>query len=288
MIVMPAHHQRTRCCCGWLATLIAACTTAFATAQPPIVELDAPEPFQTEMTVEHFHAGDEVLHIDWIENRTVAAMTRYKRYWGTKTGNTSDDAPWTVDTYNLYAHRVAAAYSQANDGYQADLDEWEEFLLPSSPSPFTARRARAYLFARFERKHFFWGDAVSFFSQATQDTGMYVPNNGHLDYEVWGLTKDRQHTVVGWFRVSHPKLPNWGDHVRDIRESHPDLEREYGEALRLNNQKLIDAVFKKMTQREDENMKKDPAYKLIDSGKPDEFQPSLTAIDKLVGSLRLK
>jgi hypothetical protein len=279
------------CCVLVAAILFAGCATT-PTTEPPTVNLDLPQAFQTEMTVEHFRVGDEVLHIDWIKDRTIAPMTRYRGYWGTKTGNPSDDSPWTIDVYDLYAPRVAAAYAKAKDGYEADLDEWEEFLLPPSPPPPSelgpVRRARAYLFARFERKHFPWGDAISFFSQATQDTGMYVPNNGHLDYEVWGVTKDRKHTVVGCFRVSHPRLPNWGDSVRDMRDTHPDLEREYGEAMRLNDYKLLDAVRQKMVQREDENMKNDPAYRLIDTGSPGEFEPSLTAVDKLINSLRVQ
>lgn len=279
----------------WLvlvAIFFAACATTSSSTEPPSVKLDLPPTFQTKMTVEHFHVGDEVIHLEWIKNRTIAPMTRYKGYWGTKTDNSGRDLPWTIDVYNLYAQRVAAAYARAKDGYDADLDEWVEFLLPPQPMPPTEfgaiRRARAYLFARFQRKHFPWGDAVSFFSQGTQDTGMYVPNNGHLKYEVWGVTNDRKHTVVAWFSVSHPKLPIWPDSVRDIRSSHPDLDREFGQAMDRNDFKILAAVREKMAQREDKNMKSDPAYKLIETAAPGEFQPSLTAVNRVVGSLQVK
>ena len=59
--------------------------------------------------------------------------------------------------------------------------------------------------------------------------------------------------MVAWFSVDHPKLPDWGDGVRDIRSSHRDLEREYGEAMRPDD---IAAVRKKMAQREDEDIEK--------------------------------
>ena len=35
-------------------------------------------------------------------------------------------------------------------------------------------------------------------------------------------------------------------------------------------------------------MKSDPGYKLIENCSSDEFEPSLSAVDKLVGSLRVK
>ena len=99
------------------------CATNSPTTEPPSVKLDVPPAFQTDMIAEHFHLGDEVLHIEWTKNRTIAPMTRYKGYWETKTDDQSDDLPWTIDVYKLYAPKVAAAYGRAKDGYDADLDE---------------------------------------------------------------------------------------------------------------------------------------------------------------------
>jgi hypothetical protein len=70
-----------------------------------------------------------------------------------------------VAVYGIARQKVISAYATAKDGYQADLNECPEFLKCGDT---------AYMFARFERKHFRWGDANS------------------LD----GLTKDEDHTLV--------------------------------------------------------------------------------------------
>src|SRR5205814_1524563 len=115
---------------------------------------------------------------------------------------------WKVDVFARYSQKVAAACAAAKDGYEVDLNIEPEFF---------GLNERSYMFARFEHKRFTWGDAVSFFSQFTQDTGVYVPHNGHLTYEVWGVTPDHKYTVVASMGVSHPKLANWGAGVRDAR-----------------------------------------------------------------------
>ncbi len=279
-------HWRTKVACSFcilVAGILFLAGAATPPVEPPAVTLDVPPVFRTAMTVEHFHAGDDVLHIDWIKDRAIAPMTA-------KTGDTADEHPWTIDVYNIASPKVEAAYAHAKDGYEADLDEWKEFLLPPSPRlPGTSSRtARAYLFARYARKHFRWGNAVSFFSQATQDTAIYAPDNGHLTCEVWGVTKDHRHTVVGWFRVSHPKLSDWGEGVRDMRDTHHDLDSEMTDAMNRNDVQLITKLRQMMGDREDAAMRSDPGYKLSQNCSSDEFEPSLSAVDKLVGSLRVK
>jgi hypothetical protein len=75
---------------------------------------------------------------------------------------------------------------------------------------------------------------------------MYVPDNGHLRYEVWGVTRDRQYTVVASMRVSHPKLTKWGPDVRVV--------------------KSIDAL------------KQDRDYQHIETYSPKQLEPNLTAL----------
>ena len=277
-----------RYCCLLVATAIVAESGVPPSSAPPTVSLKVPDRFQTEMKVEHFRAGDEVLHIDWIENRAIAAMTRYEGYWGPKTGNISDH-PWTVDVYNIASSKVEAAIAHAKTGYDADLDEWEEFLLPPPKEPnllFPSRRARAYLFARYRRKQFHWGHAVSFFSQATQDTGAYVAGNGLLTYEIWGITNDHQRTIVGWFRVSNPKLTREGQIHYPVDPK--DRGYEIIDAQNHKDYSRLKKLFREAQEIEERAVRNDPSTKLIEKAKSSEFQPSLTVIDSMIDSLQVK
>ena len=112
------------------------------------------------------------------------------------------------------------------------------------------------MFARFERKSFPWDRAFSYLTQFTQDTAYYVPNNGHLEYEIWGVTDDLKHVIHADFSITHPKLANWGYSVRITR------------SIKV--------------------LKKDQDYKRVESCNPAAFSPSLKSIDALVGSLRKK
>ena len=111
------------------------------------------------------------------------------------------------------------------------------------------------MFARFERKHFRWSDAVSFLSQFTQNTKIYVQHNGHLTYEVWAL---------------HSRPPFHGRRER---------KRESPEARRL--------VAKKPELRDARSLhlKKNKNYKRVEKCSPNEFLPSLTAFDQMLNSL---
>jgi hypothetical protein len=214
-------------------------------------------------------------------------MTQYKGAWPMKIGSEEDNHAWAIDVYTGGSPRVAAAYSHAKDGYDADLDEFVDFLeRPASPPPMgPGQHALAYFFARFERKHFAWGNAVSFFSQGTQDTSMHTPENGHLWYEVWGVTKDRRHTVVARVAVGHPKLEAGGEDVRDVVERNPDFERASNDADKRNDSELISKLRDEAMRKEMAELNNHPHTKLIESCNPDEFEPSLTSFDRMVDSL---
>jgi hypothetical protein len=79
-----------------------------------------------------------------------------------------------------------------------------------------------------------------------------VPYNGLLKYEVWGLTRDGKHTVIGSIDVTHPKLLSYPTELRDERSA---------------------------SSRE---------HKLIENCGGDQFQPPLRAFDRLVDSVELK
>lgn len=103
------------------------------------------------------------------------------------------------------------------------------------------------------------GRAVSFLSQFTQDTGIYVPHNGHLTYEVWGVTHDQRFTVVAHVSVSHSKLAGWVAEKPELRDA-----------------------------RSLSALKKDRDYKLVEKCSPEQFEPSLTAFDRMLDSLVIR
>jgi hypothetical protein len=179
-------------------------------------------------------------------------MTEYHGWYGPRTADQAHLHAWSVRVYATVNAKVIAAYANARDGFEADLDEGQEFLGEGKSETFGT-------FARFRRKHFRWGDAVSFLHTDYQDGpsggARYVPDNGHLSYQLWGVTRDQQYTVVAWMSVSHPKLANWPK-VRVVES--------------------IDAL------------KRDRDYKLIETCSAEKFEPSLTAFDQLVASLKLE
>ena len=134
-------------------------------AHPPDVALDVPPPFSTEVSQKRYQKGQDLLHDQFYQLITRAPMTRYHGWFGPRVASQADLHGWTVDVYRSFNPKVARAYATAKDGFEADLSEGAEFLTDNGAP---------YMFARFERKHFRWGNAVSFFSQSTQDTAMYV------------------------------------------------------------------------------------------------------------------
>jgi hypothetical protein len=258
----------------------------------PEVKLDVPADFAHSLSVQHFQKGEDVLHIDWQPTPTQAALTRYQGWWYPDGSRANTDHGWTIDVFSAHSQKVAEAYEHASNGYVADLDEMMDFFtVPRATSLFESpRRALSYLFARFQRKSFRWGHAVSFFSQGVQDTSMPEPANGRLSYEIFGVTKDGRYTVVASLLPSHPKLPNDRD-AKDMRADVPDNDAQSTKYLDAQNRRdfsLADAIRGEMHQREEAALGKEPGVKLIESARPDEFQPSLAAFDHLVDSLSVR
>lgn len=279
-----------------LLFIIAMSAAAYATGRPegaPEVKLDVPPDFAHSLSVQHFQRGEDVLHIDWMPTPAQAAMTRYKGYWYPDTSRPNTDHGWAIDVFSTHSQKVAEAYEHAGDGYAADLDELMDFLtIPRARSVWeNPRRALSYLFARFERKSFRWGHAVSFFSQGVQDTSMPEPANGRLRYEIFGVTKDGRYTVVASLRASHRKLPddaNAHDMRDNVRRDDPDFEPRYNDAFRRKDYELIRKLQEHVEQREEAAMRKQPGVKLIETCSHDDFQPSLAAFDHVVDSLSVR
>ena len=224
------------------------CALASASAEDaPQVSLSVPSPFATEVTVKHYRKGQDLLHYPTFHLITVAPLTEYHGWFGPRVAHQANMHGWNVDVFARYSPKVAAACATARDGYEADLSIEPEFFGVDE---------RSYMFARFEHKHFSWGDAVSFLSQSTQDSAVYVPHNGHLTYEVWGLTRDHKYTVVASVAVSHHKLEDWGPDVRDA----PSIAA----------------------------LKRDRDYKRVEKCSADEFEPSLTAFDRMLDALVIR
>jgi len=273
----------------WMALLVAGCMSSRLNAAREI-RMKPPPDLSHSFSVQRFEKGKDVLHLDWMETPAQAAFTRYKGNWYQDASHPSTDHSWTIDVFDTYSQKVATAYEHAKDGYAADLDELMDFLvIPRAQSLFESpRRALAYLFVRFEHKSFTWGHAVSFLSQATQDTSLHTPENGHLWYEVYGLSKDRLHTVVARAEVGHPKLETGGDDVRGVAERDPDFKRKFNDAWNRNDVPLITKLEKEAAAKEDAALENHPHTKLVESCSPTEFEPSLTAFDKMIDTLVIR
>lgn len=230
-----------------LLTTLVSCA-ALSSDLPPNFTLIVPAAFGTSVTVKHYEKGQDILSSPPFKVTTFVPMTEYYGWYGPRSAGHS----WTVRVYATLDRKVVAAYGKARNGFEADLNEGREFLGFGNSYPYP-------IFARFQRKHFRWGDAVSFFSLSYQDTpdnGVYVPDNGHLTYEVWGVTLDKQHTAVASVSVRHPRLTDWGPQVRVVKDI--------------------------------ETLKRDRDYRLIEDCPPDEFKPSLNAFDRLLDSLEIR
>ena len=229
------------------ATVVFVLTQSAFAADALQVTLSVPPAFATEVTVKHYRKGQDLLHDPIFHLITVAPLTEYHGFFGPRVARQADIHAWTVDVFAHYSPKVTDAYAVAKDGYEADLSIEPEFF---------GLNERAYMFARFERKRFSWGSAVSFLSQTVQEVALYVPHNGHLEYEVWGVAPDRKFTVVAKLSVSHPKLSGWGPEVQ-VASS-------------------MDAL------------KRDRDYKLVERCSAEEFQASLTAFDRMLDTLVIR
>lgn len=230
-----------------LALLIASRTSAKdSSGSPRDFTLSIPTSFDKSVRVEHHRKGEDIFPPYRLI--TAAPMTSW---YGRKLADPSHWHGWCVRVYATVNSKLIDAYAKAHDGFEANLNEGREFL--------GVRAAEFDTFARFARKHFRWGNAVSFLHSTYQDGldggAMYVPDNDHLSYEVWGVTRDGQYTVVASMGVSHPKLAKWP-------------------RVRVANN--IEAL------------KRDRDYKIIEKCRAEEFEPSLTAFDQLVDSLKMR
>lgn len=201
--------------------------------------------------MKRYRNGEDILNSPPFHLITSAPMTECYGWYGLRTADPLHGHAWKVRVYAARNSKVVAACAKARDGFEADLNEEKEFFGLGQLATFET-------FARFTRKHFRWGDAVSFLHSQYQDGPdkcMYVPDSGHLRYLVWGVTRDQQYTVVASVSVSHPKLANW-----------PEVQ-------------VVNSI---------EALKRDRHYKLIEKCSPQEFEPSLIAFDQLVDSLKMR
>jgi hypothetical protein len=155
--------------------------------------------------------------------------------------------PWSIAVSRKVDPNIVAAYTAA-DAYAVDLAKSD------------SGGATPYLYARFQKFSFSWGNAVGYFVQTTSDASWREPNNAQLVYEIRGVTSDQQYTVVAKFSVTHPQLP-------------------------LGNSSLLDA------QGDVRKLSSFNSYKLLSKSAAESFQPSLADIQELVSSvsvLRLK
>lgn len=232
-----------------IVVLLIGASVARASDGPPKFVLSIPDAFNVKVSTRHFRKGEVIrAEPEYARMTALASFSEYSGYFGDASADQVHSHSWTVAVYREENQNTAAAYLNAKDGYQANLNECTEFLGCGDTS---------YMFARFDRRRFRWGDAVCFLSQFSQDE-YYVPHNGHLRYEIWGITRDRRFTVVARVAVSHVKLAGWGG-KKPLRYA-----------------RTVDAL------------KKDRDYKRIERCSPDEFQPSLKAFDQMLDSLVIR
>jgi hypothetical protein len=155
--------------------------------------------------------------------------------------------PWSIVVSKKADPAVIAAYT-AKDAYAVDLTRAD------------SGGATPYLYARFQKFSFPWGNAVGYFVQTTKDASWREPNNAQLNYEIRGVTSDQQYTIIAKFAVTHPQLPSGNSNMLDAQGD-----------------------IRKLTSF--------TTYRLLSKSPPEAFQPSLTEIQDLVSSvsvLRLK
>jgi hypothetical protein len=123
--------------------------------------------------------------------------------------------------------------------------------------------AGQYFLSHVRYLDFSWGSGVSFLVQYAQDVSEYAVGS-RLDYQIEGLTADGKIAVSAYFRVGHPDLPTTEkDGIVTDKNGEPIGEEAYMKYLR---------------QMET----------FVDSKSESTFQPSLTSVQALVGSLRFE
>jgi hypothetical protein len=147
---------------------------------------------------------------------------------------------WNITVSKKDDPKVTDAYN-ARDGYSADLTRAD------------SGNATPYLYARFQKFTFPWGNAVGYFVQTTKDASWPEPNNVQLMYEIRGVTSDHQDTIVARFAIRHPQLPD-GSSVLD---AHGDIR----------------------------TLRSFPSYKLLEKSKTEAFEPNVAEIQNMVSSI---
>lgn len=230
-----------------LLTLLCSIWGGCATVQSggtPSFALDVPPAFHHAMEERRFKVGDHFFEDPPSVERYLAPTSRMAGAWGAQRYPDRRDHAWAVEVRRATAEKVGKildARANAVDGYAAGskVDE-----------------TQSYMFARFTRMNFKWGTGFSYLTQYTQDTGVYVPHNGHLTYEVWAVTHDRRFVVYATFVLTHPELATWGPEVRDA-----------------------DSM---------EGLKKDRDYLRVESCPGSKFRPDLEAVNAMLDSLRVE
>lgn len=244
-----AHNMKPLFVITILAAFLPACSSApraiLDTAHFPVSQISTKVIRKGQPTGD---IGGVKAHFDYARIEGQWAEPGFKKY--TKDGTyygSSKYRWWFVELYCSATDKDTNAILNATDGYKARLGR--------------AGNASARIYPRFERKQFEWGKAVSFLVQYQNDNTNYVPNNGMLLYEVHGLTKDRVY-VRAQFGVTHPRLEEFGEGVRDHRDGNPEDPHS--------------------------PMRKDPDYRLVETVSGSSFEPSLKKIDEFVNSFVIK
>jgi hypothetical protein len=223
--------------------LMTGCTT-LSFQRPPVFTLIVPPAFKHFEKVIKYRAGDYLVNSPPYVIKAEYPRRRFVGAWGAQRSPNWREHSWKIEVSHApktKIQEILTACSTASDGYEASKKVDED---------------GSYMFARFSRRDFRWGKAFSYLTQFTQDTGIYVPHNGHLTYEVWGVTYDGRYAVHADFDITHPKLGTWGPTVRNANSM--------------------------------EALKQDRDYKLVESCSSSEFLPSLEDIDALINSIHIE
>jgi hypothetical protein len=205
-----------------------------ATDQCPRFQFNPPEPYRGGMKYRFVTPSTKagafasVCSGLWRQSDSQEPSSGTKQFWSITVSKQDD--PKLVEAYN------------AKDGYAADLARAD------------SGNSTPYLYARFQKFSFSWGNAVGYFVQTTKDATWPEPNNAQLIYEIRGFTSDRQYIVAARFAVTNPQLPAAGSNVLD---AHGDIR----------------------------TLMSFPSYKLLEKSKPETFQPNLTEIQDLISSV---
>lgn len=221
-----------------IGTLLSSCGTT--SNGVPDIDVQISAAFDHKVTRKKFKSGDCLVCSNPRIIQSMRPTSRIEGEWGDSgPAKNPFDHRWRIDVEFTDATSAAQAIAKATSGYDAGVD-----------------RYGSYMFARFERKVFKWGKAISYFSQFSQDTGGYVPHNGGLTYDVWGTTADNRHIVHLTCSVTHRNLAEWGPNVR--------------------------------TTRSMEELHADKDYKLVDTCASSDFEPALSELDRLLETLVIK